>query len=124
GGGERGYGRAQAPGNLNIDELARRLDVTADELRAVQPSYRRFTIPKRSGSPRSISAPQDGLKALQRRILRRVRRRRACHPAALGFERGQSIGTHARCHVGRALVVRRVLKELFDSTPAEGRGRY
>jgi retron-type reverse transcriptase len=124
GGGERGYGRAKAPGNLNIDELARRLDVTADELRAVQPCYRRFTMPKRSGSPRSISAPRDGLKALQRRILRRVLGRLARHPAALGFERGQSIVTHARCHVGRAVVVRMDLKEFFDSTTAERVGRY
>ena len=86
----------------DIDELARRLGVTVDELRAVRPGYREFTIPKRAGGSRPISAPSDELKALQRRILRRLLDRLASHPAVTGFERERSIVNNALEHARRA----------------------
>ena len=104
----------------DVEELARRLDVAADELRTVRPGYREFRIPKRGGGSRNIAAPSDELKALQRRILRRVLGRLATHPAATGFQRDESIVTNARQHTGKALVVRMDLREFFASTSAEG----
>lgn len=101
-----------------LDELARRLGMTEAELLAVRPEYREFTIPKRSGGTRRILAPADDLKALQRRILRRLLARLRAHPAATGFERGQSIVTNARPHVGQAVVVRLDLKDFFPATRA------
>src|SRR5262245_33599426 len=78
-----------------VGELARRLGLSEEELRALEPVYRPFTLPKRTGGTRHILAPEDRLKAVQRRILRRVLRRLRCHPAAAGFERGWSIVTNA-----------------------------
>jgi len=110
-------GRPSRPG-LPLSELARRLKMTEDELRQVEPIYDEFTIPKRSGGQRRIFAPSPALKKVQRRILRRVLARLKCHPAARGFERGQSIVTNALPHVGQAVVLRLDLKDYFESTKA------
>jgi RNA-directed DNA polymerase len=102
-----------------VGELARRLGMSEEALRAVEPAYRKFSIAKRGGGWRKILAPDDKLKIIQRRILRRLLGRLKCHPAATGFERGQSIVTNARSHVGRAVVVRLDLKDFFTSTRAK-----
>src|SRR5207302_7349161 len=99
-----------------VEELARRLGITEEELHAVEPAYREFSIAKRGGGRRNILAPEKNLKELQRRILRRLLARLRCHPAANGFERGKSIVSNARCHVGKAVVVRFDLKDFFTST--------
>lgn len=104
---------------LPLSELARRLKMTEEELRQIQPTYHEFAIPKRSGRQRRIFAPSSGLKAVQRRILRRVLSRLKCHPAAKGFERGQSIVTNALPHVGQAVIIRMDLKDYFESTEAK-----
>src|SRR5580704_16529177 len=87
---------------FDVAELARRLDWPQGELESLEPSYREFTVPKRSGGKRRLSAPDARLKALQRQILHRLLRRLRVHPAATGFQRGQSIVTHARRHSRRA----------------------
>jgi retron-type reverse transcriptase len=63
-----------------------------------------------------VSAPDDPLKALQRQILRRLLARLRCHPAATGFQKGESIVTNARRHTGQAVVVRLDLKDFFPAT--------
>jgi hypothetical protein len=107
-----------------VDELARRLDVEARELRRFRPAYTEFRIPKRSGGTRRILAPGDDLKNLQRRILRRLLGRLRAHPAAHGFERGRSIVTNALPHRGRDAVVRFDLVDFFPSTQARRVRRY
>ena len=113
------YGRG-----MGADELARRLEIEKRELRRFRPQYRDFTIPKRSGGTRRILAPEDDLKELQRRILRRLLNRLRAHPAAMGFERNRSIVTNARAHVGRAAVLRMDLVDFFPSTSARRVGKY
>jgi uncharacterized protein (TIGR03067 family) len=103
---------------FDVDELARRLGCSAADLVALEPVYREFTVPKRSGGRRRLCAPEDRLKALQRQILHGLLRRLKVHPAATGFERGQSIVTHARRHAGQAVVVRLDVKDFFPSTSA------
>jgi RNA-directed DNA polymerase len=105
------------PGH-NLDELARRLGMTPAELKSVQPTYRAFTIPKRSGGARRVLAPSPQLKNLQRRVLRRVLGRLRTHPAAMGFERGRSIVTHAALHAEADTVVRMDIQDFFPSTAA------
>jgi retron-type reverse transcriptase len=107
-----------------VEELARRLDCDAAMLTTVQPSYREVGVPKRSGGTRLLCVPDDKLKALQRTILRRLLRRLRCHQAVTGFQRGESIVTHARRHVGRAVVVRLDLKDFFPSTSERRVYRY
>jgi RNA-directed DNA polymerase len=110
-----GGGRA----GLDLPELSRRLGVTVEELQSVRPQYHVYRIAKRSGGRREIAAPDDNLKALQRRILRRVLARLRVHPAVRGFQRGHSIVTNAREHCGRAVVVRLDIRDFFPSTAAK-----
>ena len=105
-------------GGFGVDELARRLGMAVDEIRSLEPAYRLIEIPKRSGGLRRIHEPEAKLKALQRRLLRRVLARLAAHPAAMGFERGLSIVTNALPHVRRAVVVRMDIEDFFASTKA------
>jgi len=103
----------------DIAELARRLGMSSDELLAVKPVYRSFTIPKRKGGQRKIAAPVAMLKHLQKRILHRLLSRLKVHPSVRGFERGQSIVTHARSHANSAVVLHMDIKDFFPSTSAK-----
>ena len=112
-------GKANRPaGTLSLMDLSNRLGLPASDMQAVPVAYDEFTIPKRRGGKRKILAPQPQLKALQRRILRRVLGRLRAHPAAMGFERGRSIVTHARLHARAAVVVRMDVQDFFPSTAA------
>jgi RNA-directed DNA polymerase len=113
-------GKLFAGKGRGLEELAERLGVGVDELRAVPIRYRTFTIPKRSGGARRVCAPDDQLKGVQRRILRRLLARLPCHPCAMGFERGRSIVTNARPHAGKAVTVCMDLRDFFPSTSARG----
>jgi hypothetical protein len=105
-------------GSRGVQELARRLGVTAAELASFPVSYSEFALPKRSGGTRPIKAPEAKLKALQRTILRKVLARLDAHPAATGFERGKSIATNARVHAKKAVVLRMDLRDFFGTTTA------
>lgn len=107
-----------------LQDLARWLDVDLRELKQLQPEYRQFTVPKRSDGVRTISAPTDSLKRVQRRILRRLLRGLRAHDAAHGFERGRSIVTNARVHCGQDVVVRMDLVDFFPSTQKRRVHRY
>lgn len=100
----------------DLNELSRRLGIEGDLLRRVQPEYREFDIPKRSGGARRIAAPAETLRDLQRLILRRLLARLRAHPCATGFERGHSIVTNALPHVGRDIVLRTDIRDFFGST--------
>jgi retron-type reverse transcriptase len=102
-----------------IDDLAARLGTTPDALRSAKVAYRTFEIAKRSGGKRRIAAPEPELKALQRTILRKLLARLPVHAAANGFERGRSIATNARPHVGKAVLLRMDLKDFFGSTTSK-----
>ncbi len=64
--------------------------------------YTRFTIPKRDGREREISAPKKQLRWVQRHILDRILAGVAVHDAAHGFIAGRSIVTNALKHTGRS----------------------
>lgn len=99
-----------------VDELARRLDVAADNLRRASPTYRAFTIAKRRGGTRQIHAPSPELKRLQQRILRRLLSRLRPHPAATGFQPGLSIVHNAQLHVGQRVVIKLDIVDFFPRT--------
>jgi RNA-directed DNA polymerase len=111
-------GRAAAP-QRTIAELERRLGVGAPELRRAAGRYHEYTVPKRTGGRRKIAAPEPELKRIQRLILRRVLRRLRAHAAAMAFERGRSIVTHAAAHASKAVVVRIDVKDFFGSLRAD-----
>jgi len=122
GGGSRRAGGADRGPGLGLMDLSRRLRLPALDLQRVGVHYDEFTIPKRCGGARKILAPAPELKALQRRILRRLLARLRVHPAAMGFERGRSIVTNARAHAGSAVVIHMDIRDFFGST-ATGRVR-
>jgi RNA-directed DNA polymerase len=77
--------------------------------------YRRFTIPKRSGGERVISAPRTRLKAVQHWILTHILEPIVLADPAHGFVRGRSTVTNATPHVGAAIVVNVDLKDFFPT---------
>lgn len=77
--------------------------------------YRRFTIPKRSGGERVISAPRRRLKRAQHWILEHILVPLAPSDPAHGFVRGRSTVTNATPHVGAATVINVDLKDFFPT---------
>ncbi len=108
----------------NTKQLGQWLQIPVPQLREISVSYRQFPIPKRSGKPRIIHAPNDHLKQTQRVILRRLLRNLRSHPAAVGFEKGRSIVTGARQHVGKAVVLHFDVVDFFPNTSADQVYRY
>lgn len=77
--------------------------------------YQRFTIPKKSGGERLISAPMPRLKRAQYWVLDNILARAPLHDAAHGFAPERSILTNARNHVGRDVVINLDLKDFFPT---------
>lgn len=105
-----------------LQRLAALVETPVDEL-ASAPSnsqwcYRPFTVRKRDGGKRRIVAPSSPLKRVQRRLLRRYLAQQPLHDAATAFRPGRSIATHARRHMGQAIVLTVDLSDFFPSTSA------
>ena len=77
--------------------------------------YQRFTIPKKTGGERLISAPMPRLKRTQYWVLDNLLDKVPVHPAAHGFVPDRSILTNAAQHVGRDVVVNLDLKDFFPT---------
>lgn len=77
--------------------------------------YQRFTIPKKSGGERLISAPMPRLKRAQYWVLDNILAQVPLHDAAHGFAPERSILTNARNHVGRDVVINLDLKDFFPT---------
>lgn len=72
-------------------------------------------VPRGEKLPRLLEAPKARLKAVQRKVLRELLEKLPVHDAAHGFVAGRSALTHARLHVGKAMVVRFDLRHFFTS---------
>lgn len=113
----------------SLRDVARLLDFRPKALSYIlyrQPAatkYKTFQIPKRNGGQRTINAPIDALKLLQRKLSNllqdcadeinttRQRKDRTAH----GFKRKRSIITNARQHRHRRWVFNLDLEEFFPS---------
>lgn len=115
--------RAKRGEGYDLNELARRLDMSLEELQRIEPVYHQRQIPKKRGGARTLNIPSPALKHVQRRILRRLLKRLRVHPAAVGFEPGLSIAHNAGMHVGRAVVMKMDIENFFPST-REARVRH
>lgn len=104
---------------LQESELRDWLGGRPPEPRGREYHYTSFTIPKRTQGFRTIEAPSDPLKALQRRILHRLLNPVPVHYAARGFVLGKSIVHNARAHAGRGVVINLDLADFFPSIRAE-----
>lgn len=105
------------------DALAKALGVTIPELRWLafhriveeRSHYHFWTIPKRDGSKRLITAPKHDLKRAQRWLLRNVFEKLPVHQAAHGFLAARSIGTNANVHAGADVIVKVDVKDFFPT---------
>ena len=77
--------------------------------------YTRFTIPKRDGTEREISAPKKQLRWVQRQILDKVLAPVPAHESAHGFIPGRSTVTNAQPHLGSALLLKFDLTDFFPT---------
>jgi RNA-directed DNA polymerase len=118
-----------------INDVAKLLGfkpIALSQILYVQPissKYHSFTIPKRSGGTRGISAPRKGLKLLQRRLadllqtciveLNQIREESdepiLRHQLAHGFTKDHSILTNARPHRNKRYVFNIDLEDFFGS---------
>lgn len=104
-------------------ELAAALGLTVPRLRwlafhtevATRVHYVSFTVPKKSGGTRTLSAPHRTLAAAQRWILANVLNGLSVEPPAHGFLAGRSIVTNATPHAGQAIVVNLDLENFFPT---------
>lgn len=111
--------RARQGKGFGIDELARRLDVSAEELTSFSPDYTERFIEKRSGGSRRLLVPSQELKNLQHRILKQLLARLSVHPAATGFEPGTSIVHNAAQHTHQSVVICMDVRDFFPQTAAD-----
>jgi retron-type reverse transcriptase len=77
--------------------------------------YQRFTLSKKSGGERIISAPMPRLKRAQYWILDNILEKIPLHDNAHGFRVGRSIVSNAKPHVGSAVVINYDLKDFFPT---------
>lgn len=84
-------------------------------INAPENHYRTFTIKKRSGGTREITAPYYSLKTIQRWILNNILLNIKVHRCAHGFREKKSILTNVKIHVGRDDLLKLDLKDFFPS---------
>jgi len=77
--------------------------------------YVTFTVPKKSGGTRLLSAPHQSLATAQQWILENILSKVSPHDAAHGFVPGRSTLTNAEPHVGADTVVNVDLKDFFPT---------
>lgn len=77
--------------------------------------YSHFSIRKRSGGVRVISAPSSTLKTLQKTIYERMLMSVNIHPAATGFRHSVSILQNVNIHLGKSQVLKVDITNFFGS---------
>ena len=101
------------------DEPANPVPVKAirhfDGERNRQRAYHQFELPKRRGGTRTITVPDRTLKWLQRSLLQVLTHLFPRHKCAVGFERGESVVSHARKHSGKKWVYVVDIQDFFPS---------
>jgi RNA-directed DNA polymerase len=89
----------------------------------VHPKYRTFSVPKKSGGKRTIHAPSDELKYIQKITNEKLNSIYSvqCHPSVFGFVKkypnqpARDILTNATMHVGKKYVWNIDLEDFFHS---------
>lgn len=77
--------------------------------------YHEFTVPKRDGTPRTISAPSAALKAAQKRLLFMLDTSVGLPDYVSGFRRGKGLWDNARAHANKKVVVNIDVEDFFPS---------
>ena len=77
--------------------------------------YHSFTIPKRSGAPRTIEAPLGELKTIQSWIRQNVLSNQEPSEHATAFRKNVGIRTNAETHVNNAFLVKLDVRDFFKN---------
>ncbi len=77
--------------------------------------YVEFKIKKKSGTDRTINAPVNGLKSIQKTLSYILQCVFEPHRSAMGFVRNKSIVDNAKIHIGKNYVYNIDLKDFFSS---------
>ena len=104
-------------------ELAQAMGITLNELRflcyqrdvSTLSHYQRFSIPKKSGGERIISAPMPRLKRAQYWLLVNILDKVPVTDSAQGFVKERNIVSNALPHVGKAVIINLDLENFFPS---------
>lgn len=103
-------------------EIALAMEISVEKLRFLAfnchtytTPYLRFTILKKTGEARMISAPMPNLKTAQKWILKNILKKLELHDAAHGFRQNRSIVTNAKLHVCADALVKIDLQNFFQS---------
>lgn len=103
------------------DDIAKLLGVTTKQLNfhlyvlPVEKKYKIFSIPKKSGGTRQISAPASPIKVIQRTLKEILETVYKPKPATQGFVSDRSIVTNARLHKKRRYVLNIDLDNYFPT---------
>jgi RNA-directed DNA polymerase len=77
--------------------------------------YHRYSIPKKTGGIRGISAPKPALAKAQKWVFDSIVQKLTIEPEAHGFVVDRSIVSNAKIHVGKRVVSNMDLKDFFPS---------
>ncbi len=111
----------KVPVIFEIDHLSHLLGIKKGILLSMINSpdsyYREFSIPKRKGGLRKISAPYPSLLHCQEWIYREILLKRPVHISAHGFVPRRSIFTNAAKHLNKKNLLKIDIKDFFPSIP-------
>ena len=101
-----------------FDPDSRAFLAKAENRKYRQRFYRDFSIPKKSGGVRSITAPTGYLKGAQKALSILLSTLYKAPEMVNGFTSGRSVETNAEVHVGKNYVFNTDLKDFFPSITA------
>lgn len=105
----------------NREDVSRFLDLMVKQLNfhlyvlPPEKRYKQFSIPKKTGGVRVISAPISPIKIIQRKLKQALEVIYLPKPATQGFVVGRSIVTNARLHKKRRFVLNLDLADFFPT---------
>ena len=103
------------------DDVAELLELSTKQLNfhlyvlSPEKKYKVFTVPKKSGGTRQISAPASPIKIIQRKLKQVLETVYNPKPATHGFVTGRSIVSNARLHKKRRYVLNIDLENYFPT---------
>ncbi len=104
------------PHTLMIGSIVARLERYPHHIPACDEEYTFYSIPKKSGGRRKISAPSEDLKSLQKYIYHTLSSLSSPNSASHGYEIARSNITNARVHEQQPVVIRLDIKRAFENT--------
>jgi hypothetical protein len=104
------------PHTRMIGRIVARLETYPPHVHPCEEEYVFYSIPKKNGEKRKISAPSEELKLLQKGIYKTLSALSQHHPASHGYEVARSNITNARMHERQPSIVRLDIKRAFEST--------